>query len=421
MRLGSNQIRSFWAAWGGWMLDGMDSFIYALVLVPSLKELLPRSGIAPTAGAIGYYGSILFAVFLLGWGMSLVWGPVADRYGRVRALALTILCYAVFTFLGAFAHTVWELGIYRFLAGVGIGGEWAIGGTLVAEDWPESRRATGAGWMHTGYYVGTFAAGLLNWGIGSRFGWRAMFALGGVPALLVAFIRYGVSEPERWKSAALERARPARGRLAEIFRPELRRRTLVNTVYVTVSICGLWAGSVYVPAAVTQLATKAGSVPAQAARMASWATMLLSAATIAGCLVMPALAERWGRVRTLGLFFFCMLIFIPLAFGVVFYSQTDSLAWFFLCLFFLGIGGASFAVYTLWLPEQYPTSCRATAFAFATSVGRFAGAGMTFLVGAGAAYFHTIGIPVALTAVAFAAGMALLPMGEETRGNPLPE
>jgi MFS family permease len=115
-----------------------------------------------------------------------------------------------------------------------------------------------------------------------------------------------------------------------------------------------------------------------------------------------------------------MLVFIPLAFGYVFYLPKRALAWFMVCLFFLGVGGANFGMYTLWLPEQYPTECRASAFAFATSAGRFVGAGITFLVGAGVAHFHTIGTPVALTAVAFVAGIALLPFGEETRGKELP-
>src|SRR4029450_4057625 len=94
-----NQISGFWAAWGGWALDGMDSFIYSLVLVPALTELLPRSGIPVTPGNIGYYGSRLFALFLIGWGCSMMWGPIADRFGRVRTLSFTILCYSVFTLL----------------------------------------------------------------------------------------------------------------------------------------------------------------------------------------------------------------------------------------------------------------------------------------------------------------------------------
>jgi MFS family permease len=139
-KLTQNQIRGFWAAWGGWALDGMDSFIYALVLVPSLRELLPRSGIRPDAGAIGYYGGLLFALFLVGWGLSMLWAPVGDRFGRVRTLTMTILFFSVFTFAGALASNVWELAIFRLLAGIGIGGEWTLGGTFVAEECPEDRR-----------------------------------------------------------------------------------------------------------------------------------------------------------------------------------------------------------------------------------------------------------------------------------------
>src|SRR5262249_16882646 len=115
------------------------------------------------------------------------------------------------------------------------------------------------------------------------------------------------------------------------------------------------------------------------------------------------------------------MISIPLAFGYVFYLREGALSWFLACLFLLGLGGANFAMYTLWLPEQYRTECRASAFAFATSVGRFVGAAITFLVGAGVSYFHTIGTPVALTSLAFAAGLFLLPFGVETKGRPLPE
>ena len=194
-----NQIRGFWASWGGWTLDGMDSFVYALVLVPSLRELLPRSGIAATKGNIGLYGGLLFALFLMGWGLAFLWGPIGDKFGRVRTLMLTIVWYSVFTFLSAFVTGVWQLAILRLLAGVGIGGEWAMGGTFVAEEWPEQRRRMGAGLMHTGYYVGIFLAALANYGIGSRYGWRAMFIVGGVPALLLAWIRHGVAEPAAWK------------------------------------------------------------------------------------------------------------------------------------------------------------------------------------------------------------------------------
>jgi len=416
-----NQVRGFWASWGGWTLDGMDSVIYALVLVPSLRELLPRSGIAATKGNIGYYGGLLFALFLIGWGLAFLWGPIGDRFGRVRTLMLTVLWYSAFTLLSAFAVNVWQLAILRLLAGIGIGGEWAMGGTFVAEEWPENRRIAGAGFMHTGYYVGFLLAALANYSIGSHFGWRAMFAFGGLPALLLAWVRHGVNEPTRWVQKEKVVHSWAWWRpLATLFSPALRRRTILNSLFMLVSICGLWAGTVYVPAAVTTLAEASGRVGPQAAQMASYATMLVAVATILGCFAMPTLAEKLGRRGALAFYFTLMMVFIVLTFGKVYYLGGHGLPWLFVCLFFLGVGGANFAVYTLWLPEQYPTECRASAFAFSTSFARFAGAGITFMVGAGVRHFGSIGTPVAMTGIAFAIGLMLIPLGAETRGQPLP-
>jgi MFS family permease len=395
----------------------MDSFIFALVMVPALRELLPKSGIAATAGNVGVYGGLLFALFLVGWGMAIIWGPVADKFGRVRTLMLTILCYSLFTLLAAFGQNVWQVAACRVLAGVGIGGEWAMGGTFVAEEWPEQRRKMGAALMHTGYYFGFFLAALANHLIGETHGWRPMFALGGAPALLVGFILYGVAEPKRWKASVKRVSSP----FAELFRPEYRRRTLLNSLYVLISIIGLWAGTVYVPASVAEIAARNHLPGALAARLASYATMVLSLGTILGCLPLPWIAERIGRRKTLGIYFLCMAASIASSFGLAFYLQQDAMTWFFIGLFFLGVGGANFAMYTLWLPEQYPTECRGSAFAFITSVGRFVGAGFTFLVGAGVSHFHTIGIPVALTAIPFLLGLFLLPFGMETTGQALPD
>ncbi len=418
--LTTNQVRGFWAAWAGWALDGMDSFIYALVLTPAIRELLPRSGIAATNDSVVSYGSVLFALFLIGWGLSMIWGPVADRFGRVRTLALTILCYSVFTLLSAFATTVWQLAAFRLLAGVGIGGEWAMGGTFVAEEWPEDRRKMGAGYLHTGYYFGFFLAALANYFIGARFGWRWMFAVGGTPALLVTFIQYGVHESQAWREKRAAARPTMTSAFGKLFTPQYARRTWLNSIYLLVSIVGLWAGSVYVPTSVTQIAAREGYGAADAARFASYGTMALSIGTILGCLAVPPLAESLGRRLTLGIYFLVMFFSVAIGFGYVFYLPSDALTWFFVVLFFLGIGGANFAVYTLWLPEQYSTECRASAFAFTTSVGRFVGAGITFLVGAGVARMHTIGTPVALTSVAFLIGLLLLPFGEETKGQALP-
>ncbi|MGB8980095.1 MAG: hypothetical protein WCC32_20570, partial [Terriglobales bacterium] len=232
---------------------------------------------------------------------------------------------------------------------------------------------------------------------------------------------HGVSEPARWlEKGNVVHAWAFWRPLGTLFSPELRRRTILNSLFMLASISGLWAGTVYVPLAITALGEASGRSGVQVAQLASRGVMLVSFATILGCLIMPWLADRAGRRGALAVFFALMMIFIALAFGKVFYLGGNALLWFFVCLFFLGVGGANFSVYTLWLPEQYPTVCRGSAFAFATSFARFGGAGITFLVGTGVRHFGSIGTPVAITAVAFAIGLLLIPFGVETRGQALP-
>ncbi|HTH77110.1 MAG TPA: MFS transporter [Trinickia sp.] len=416
--LNRSQIAGFWGAWAGWTLDGMDSFIYALVLTPALTELLPRSGIEASPANIGLAGSILFALFLVGWGLSFIWGPLADRFGRTKVLAGTIFTFAIFTGLAATAHSVYELGIYRFLAGVGIGGEWALAGTYVAEAWPEDRRKMGAGYLQTGYYAGFFLAAALNYTIGVHFGWRAMFLTGAVPVVIAILVLLRVKEPEKWKQAEARvvHAKP----LAQILGPGYRRRTWVACALLTIAIVGLWAGAVYEPSAVIQLAMKSGMDKAGAIKTASLATGLLSIGTILGCLALPPLAERIGRKKTLAVYFAGMAVSIVGSFGWAFY-QPNGLAPFIAWLFALGFFGGNFALFSLWLPEQFETRVRATAFAFCTSFGRFIGAGVNFLLGAAVLHTHTLGLPVALTAVAFVAGLLIIPFAPETKGETLPQ
>jgi MFS family permease len=419
--LNRSQIAGFWGAWTGWTLDGMDSFIYALVLTPALTELLPRSGIAATSSNVGLAGSILFALFLVGWGLSFIWGPIADRFGRTKVLAATIFTFAIFTGLSAAAQNVWELATFRFIAGVGIGGEWALAGTYVAEAWPEDRRKMGAGYLQTGYYAGFFLAAALNYTVGVHFGWRAMFLTGAVPVVVAILILLRVKETERFQESEAdskgtkERVKPLR----EILGPRYRRRTWVACALVTIAIVGLWAGTVYEPSAVLQLAQHAGMDKAGATKITSWATGLLSIGTILGCLVLPVLAERFGRKKTLAIYFGGMAVAIAGSFGWAFYLP-NGLAPFIAWLFVLGFFGGNFALFSLWLPEQFPTRVRATAFAFCTSFGRFVGAGVNFLLGAAVLHWHTLGLPVALTAIVFVIGLFIIPLAPETRGEELP-
>jgi MFS family permease len=245
-----------------------------------------------------------------------------------------------------------------------------------------------------------------------------MFLTGLVPVAVGIFTLLSVKEPQRWKRHESEAARTPP--LAELFSPRYLRRTVVNTALLTVAIIGLWAAAVYEPTAIVQLARKAGMDAAGAVRMASIGTGILSIGTILGCLAMPPLAERYGRKATLGFYFAIMAVAIPLAFAWAFY--LDNGLWPLIAMLFLvGFGGGDFAVFSLWLPEQYETRVRATAFAFATSFGRFIGAGVNFLIGAMVLGMGTLGIPVALTAIAFAIGLLIVPFGVETKGGTLPD
>jgi MFS family permease len=148
--------------------------------------------------------------------------------------------------------------------------------------------------------------------------------------------------------------------------------------------------------------------------------MVLAIGTIIGCVAAPFLAERLGRRMSMAIYFVFMAVSVVLTFGYVFYLGTNALTWFYPCIFLLGLGGANFALYTLWLPEQYTTDCRASAIAFISSVGRFVGVAMVFLVGSGIQRYGSLGIPVAVTAIAFVFGLMLVPLSEETRGKSLP-
>ncbi|HXY78585.1 MAG TPA: MFS transporter [Candidatus Acidoferrales bacterium] len=418
-KLSRQQITGFWGAWFGWTLDGMDSVIYALVLSPALTELLPKSGYKATPATVGFAGSILFALFLVGWGLSLIWGPIADKFGRTRVLAATIFVYAIFTGAAALSQTVWQLGLFRLLAGIGIGGEWALAGTYVAEAWPEDRRKMGAGYLQTGYYAGFFLASALNYTVAAHYGWRAMFWCGLTPVVVAFLVLFRVKEPARWEQKAKVKT-GGLSSLSRIFSAPYTRRTLVNTVLLASAICGLWAGAVYAPTAIINLAKRAGMLQPQAVRMSSFGMGLLSLGTILGCLAVPPLAERFGRKLTLTFYFLGMAICILLSFGWAFYLP-QGLHPFIAVLFFLGFFGGNFAVFSLWLPEQYGTTVRATAFAFTTSFGRFIAAGVNFAVGGLVRGMGSLGTPVAFTAIAFGIGLLVIPFAIETRGKVLPD
>ena len=198
------QWRSGIAAWLGWTFDGLDMHLYTLVAAPFVAQLLGAA--STTDPRVGRYGSIIQGGFMLGWALGGgFFGRIGDRLGRSRALSLTVLTYAAFTGLSFFAQTWWHLLIFRFLAALGIGGEWAVGASLLAETWPRQWRPWIAAVLQTGVNVGILAAGLANIILAAAPP-RCLFLVGVLPALLVFWIRRAVPETEEWR-AAKEQAR----------------------------------------------------------------------------------------------------------------------------------------------------------------------------------------------------------------------
>lgn len=411
------QRHIFWASYFGWLLDGFDSTIYAFVLVPALTYLLPHSGIS--VSKLAFWGLTFFAIFLGGWGTSFVVGFLADRIGRLNALGVSILLYALGTLASGLAGNVTEFAIARFVAGFGLGAEWFVGGTGVAEAFGERERAKWAGRFHSAWYAGFIvAAGVTPFLIGP-IGWRGVFFIGVAPAILLLYIRLKTQEPQLWLDAKQALGRRLNMRLSArtVFDRAHLRDTIVLVIIMVPIITGLYGGTLFVPTAVTNL-SKVTHATLGVPYLAAIGGGIIAAFTLIFCLVMPTLAERWGRRPTLALYLAFMAVGLPLVFKLGY--GTNNLSLFLALVFLLGIGGADFAVFTLWLPEVYPTHARAGGFAVVTAVGRYAGAGLTFAIGA---LNDHIGLDnsLSLTAIFFIIALLLLPLTRETRGQVLPD
>ena len=419
-RLTSAQRAAFWGSYGGWAMDGFNWTIFALVLSPVMTALLPAAGIKATNANVAWYGEISAAIFLFGWGCSVIWGPIADRFGRKPTMTLSILLFGVATALAGVSTSLWEWNAFRFVAAIGIGGEWAMAGTLLSEVMPERSRVRLGGVMHSAAYVGVIVVSLIYlWG-GTAIGWRGMFFVGALPAVAVFAIRSKTPEPERWRAEKSQRAAGSMwDPVREILAPEYRGRTLSNLMLLVVCVIGLWAGSTYVPTAMKNLATASHHSTSSTVHLTSEASIAVAAFTVLGCFLVPKAVQRLGRRRALAIYFAIMAAGILGSYGLAYPHHSIALLFAFTPL--LGIGGASFAVFTIWLPEQYPTRMRATAFAFTTTMSRWVAAAGTFLVGYGIDRTGSLSLPLSLTSIVFVIGIFLIRLAPETRGQAIPD
>ena len=408
-------------AWLGWVFDSMDATIYTLVLQPALHELLQaKPDGAVSQEAIGWYGGIILSIFLIGWAVGgVLFGVLADRFGRTKTLVFTILIYALFTGLAALATDWWHLAIYRFLTALGIGGEWAAGAALVAEVWPEEKRAKAAGILQSAWAAGFFIAAGVNLLMRDS-GWRPLFVVGIAPAVVALFVRLWVREPEKWVKVQEQEREPGAARpptLATLFQPHLLRSTLVGSGLAFVAVFGLWGATNWTPTLVHSLPELQGSSPAAITTYVSYASMLLNAGALVGYLSFGPLADRFGRRAAFGLMCAGSLVMLPVTF-----LTPRSYAHLLLLLPLLGFfNNGIFSGFPIYLPELYPTRIRATGAGFCFNAGRvFASAG-PLLTGFLVTALGGFGRAASAIALIYLFGLLILPFAPETRGRPLPD
>ncbi len=402
----SYQWRVLICACLGWALDIMDGYLYAIVLFPAMSDLLGTT----QSATIGWYGGIVLSIFMIGWALGgLIFGPIADRYGRAKTMALTILIYAGFTGLCAIAGSWQELAFYRFMTGLGIGGEWSAGAALIAETWPERSRAKAAGIMQSCGGVGFFLASLLYLLVGP-YGWRWVFALGILPAFVAFYIRRSLKEPERWVHAKAQSHS-----LAAIFKKPMRRDVLVGTSLAVIATFGYQGAIQWVPSWISAMLHAQGAktvIP-----QVSLITTVLNFGGMIGCLVFPFVAERFGRKRALLSYFLGALVFVPTTF---FRAETfiQALVVSPLMGFFAAGVFAGFAIY---FPELFPTAVRATAQGFCYNFARIVSAFAPIAVGAIVSAYGSFAPAIAIVSLVYLLGLIVLVFARETKGQALPD
>ncbi len=368
--LTSQQKKSGLAAWLGWMFDGLDMHLYTLVAAPFVMQLV---GAASTADPlVKEKSSWIQAAFLLGWALGGgFFGRIGDKLGRSRALSLTILTYAVFTGLSCFAQTWWHLLIFRFLAALGIGGEWAVGSCLLSETWPRRWRPWIAAVLQTGVNIGVLGA-CLTVNLMAAQNPRWVFLVGVLPALLVFWIRRQIEEPEEWRHAK-EQAGAKEPGIADLFRGDVLPVTLRTVVVCACGLTAWWAFMFWHAQHLRNLPELAQWPVPQREKLVANAFFLVIFVSIAGNFAAAAMARWIGYRRSIALM--CVGFF-----GAMFltFSQPrgyEELFWFWFPAvgFFSGV----FGLFTMLLPPLFPVLLRTTGAGFCYNIGRVAAAAGT--------------------------------------------
>jgi MFS family permease len=402
------------AAFLGWMFDGLEMGLFPLIARPSLQQMQAAGGAAVSDAFVGQWMGFATAAFLVGAALGgVVFGWLGDKIGRVRAMSLSILCYSLFTGCLYFSTQPWHLAVFRFIAALGMGGEWSLGVALVMEVWPDKSRPLMAGLIGVASNVGFASIAVV--GLFFRVtvdSWRWVALVGAAPALLTLAISFFVPESEKWQQAVKTTKTPSRP-LREVFSPPLLKWTLIATALASVALIGTWGSVQWLPLWADKMT--GGLQPTAKAY-----TQVSSAlGAIAGCLL-----GAWiGGFITRRMAYF-LLCFGSLVSCAWLFRGFDSYGAPFLALTFV-VGGLTAAFYgwlPLYLPELFPTRVRATGQGIAYNTGRVLAAVGALQMGALMQTFHgSYAQAGAVITLVYAVGMVIVWFAPETKGKPLPE
>ena len=391
--------RSLLAASLGWMLDGFDIMLYALVVSALLVDLSISTAVAGLLGSLTLVAS--------GFG-GILFGVIADRFGRRRALIGSVLVYSIFTAACGLAQSVWQLGVFRFLLGLGMGGEWTSGAAMVSETWPDRHRGKAVALMQSAWAIGYAAAALVVALVLPRYGWRVVFMIGILPALLTLWIRRGVQESEVWlQSRARGDHRSAT--IKDVFRGRFATTTFLLTLLSTSTIFAYWGLNLWVPAYLSLDPARGGLGLTTALTTLLIVTMQIG--TFFGYVSFGYVSDAVGRRRAF------VTYILTAALLTLLYGVTTN-PWLLLVLgpvvAFFGTG--FFSGFGTVTAEIYPTSIRAVAQGFTFNVGRLGSAVAPFLVGS-MAQTQGFGVAFSMLAAALLIGAATWIWLPETRGR----
>ncbi len=383
--LSSAQWKSGIAAWLGWLFDGLDMHLYGLVAAPFVAHLMGNLDKADEL--VKSRGSWIQAAFLVGWAVGGgFFGRIGDKLGRSRALSLTILVYALFSGLSFFAQTRWPMLIFRYVAALGIGGEWAVGSALLSETWPRKWGPWVAAVLQTGVNIGVMLACLTQYliaggglihlfgsdsfvgGMLAKYPERFVFLVGVIPAFLVLWIRKAVPEPEEWHAAK----KAATGRVPsvmELFRGDVLRTTVLTIIVCACSLTPWWAFMFWNNQHMRNLPDVKGWTDSQREGLVALAFYLVITASTVGNFFSGLMAKLIGYRRAIALNFLGFFVAIMAAFWIP--RDHAEMLWY---IPFVGFFSGVFGLFTMYMPPLFPVLLRTTGAGFCYNIGRIAAA-----------------------------------------------